>query len=119
MSDDDGRLKMARRKINKSEAIRRYLAKHPNAAADEIVKAVNVQSAHVYNVKSMLKKSRMNSPQMSQAKQRAAASHNAGVGNGSVDEVVAAARLIHSCGGIERARLALNAAKKVAEALAN
>ena len=110
---------MARRKTNKSEAIRQYLAKHKNADTHVIVKALNVQSALVYNVKSTLKKSRMKGRQQSQEHQRALAAHKAAIANGSVNEVVAAARLIHSCGSIERAQLALNAAQKVAEALAN
>ncbi len=110
---------MARRQSTKSEAIRQYLAKHKNADTNEIVQALNVQPALVYNVKSNLKKSRVNDRRRYQEKQRASATHNAPVANGSVDEVVAAARLIHSCGSIERARLALNAAKKVADALAN
>ena len=110
---------MARRKSNKSEAIRHYLAKHKNAGTNEIVKALNVQPALVYNVKSNLKKSRVNDRESYQEEQRASAAHNAPITDGSVDEVVAAARLIHSCGSIARARLALNAAKKVADALAN
>ena len=110
---------MAKRKTNKSEAIRKYLAKHPDATANEIVKALNVQPALVYNVKSLLKKSRRNGSQKAARKKRASVAGEVKIANGSVEEVVAAAKLIHSCGSIERARMALNAAQKVADALAN
>ncbi len=100
---------MARQKASKSEAIRQYLADHPDESAQTIAKTLKVKPALVYNVKSMMR-SRKNGS----AKRGRAAAASA---NGSVDQVIAAARLIKSCGGIEQARLALKAAEQVASAL--
>ena len=107
-----GEWDMARRKVNKSEQIRNYLAANPQAPAGEIAKALNVQPALVYNVKSTMKSAAAG--RSKPVRRRAAASAEA---NGSADHVVQAARLIQSCGGIDGAREALNAAQKVSDAL--
>ena len=46
---------MAKRKTNKSEAVRQYVAEHPDASATDVAKAVKVQPALVYNVRTNLK----------------------------------------------------------------
>ena len=45
---------MAKKKINKSEAIRQYMAKHPDAFVTDIAKALKVQPGLVYQVKASL-----------------------------------------------------------------
>ena len=104
---------MARQKASKSEAIRQYLADNPDESAQAIAKALKVKPALVYNVKSMMKARKNGSARRGRGRGRVAA----GAANGSAEQVVAAARLIKSCGGIEQARLALKAAEQVAAAL--
>ena len=104
---------MAKRKKNKSEAIRQYLAKHPDEPPKNIAKALQVQPALVYNVKSMMKaQGRGKNGKKARTTVDSAA-------NGSVDNLISAARLIQSCGSIDAAREALKAAEKVAAALEN
>ena len=108
---------MAKRKSNKSEAIRQYLAKHPDVSTHDVAKALNVTPALVYNVKSVLKAKRRRKKTVEMRKPSLSASTVAA--NGVVEQVVAAARLIQSCGGTEGARQALKAAEKVVAALEN
>ena len=104
---------MARQKASKSEAIRQYLADHPDESAQTIAKTLKVKPALVYNVKSMMRSRKNGSVKRGRGRGRVAAAS----ANGSVEQVIAAARLIKSCGGIEQARLALKAAEQVASAL--
>ena len=112
---------MAKRKANKSEAIRQYLAEHPNAATKDIAKALRVNAALVYNVKSSLKsgkkkKASARKPVKRKARKKAV-SHAQENGNGTVAHVIAAARLIRTCGGPAEAREAIRAAELVSAAL--
>lgn len=100
---------MAKKKVNKSEAIRQYLGKHPKASAQAVSKALKVKPALVYNVKSSMSKTRNGKVKRRVKRQ-----------SGSLDgmeNVVAAANFIRECGGIEQARQALAAAAQVASAL--
>ena len=45
---------MAKKKINKSEAIRRHMAEHPDASVKDVAKALKVQPGLVYQVKASL-----------------------------------------------------------------
>ena len=105
---------MAKRKTNKSELIRQELAKHPEKSVQDLAKAVKVDASLVYQVKSQMK-AKSGGAKRSKRKRRAAVSSTAA--NGSVQGVIAAARLIKSCGGIDGARQALKAAEQVAAAL--
>ena len=102
---------MAKRKTNKSEAIRQYMAKHADASASDVAKAVKVQTGLVYQVKASLK-AKKSKRKTAKRKVRTVASTDT-----SVDQVIAAANLITSCGSIELAQQALKAAEKVAKAL--
>ena len=104
---------MAKRKSNKSQAIRDYLTKDPDASAQTIAKALKVTPALVYNVKSNMN-AKKGTGKRSKRKRRAGSS---ATDNGSVDHVITAAKLIQSCGGIPEARQALKAAEHVAAAL--
>ena len=105
---------MAKNKTNKSEAIRQELANHPDKSATDIAKTLKVQPALVYNVKASLK-AKAGRPKRTTRKSAVSAEST----NGSVQQVIAAARLIKSCGGIDAARQALKAAEQVAAALEN
>ena len=105
---------MVKRKTNKSEAIRQYLAQQPEKSAADVAKALNVQPSLVYQVKAALKKQKP-VRQVARKKTRKRAAH--AEAKTSVDQVIAAARLIQTCGGIELARQALKAAEQVADAL--
>ena len=90
---------MAKRKTNKSEAIRQYMAKHPKATAMDVAKALKVQASLVYQVKMSQKKKTTKRPPATIAT--------------NVEAVIAAANLVKLCGGTEQARQALKAADKV------
>ncbi len=102
---------MAKRTTNKSELIRQYMAKHQNASAADIAKALKVQVGLVYQVKANLK-AKKSKRKTAKRKVRTVASTDT-----SITQVVAAANLIKSCGSIEQAQQALKAAEKVAKAL--
>ena len=106
---------MAKRKTNKSESIRQYMAKHPDASANDVAKALKVQPGLVYQVKSLKAKS----GRKKTIKKKAKRSFATAMANGTADQVVAAAKLIHSCGSIEQARQALKTAEQVVAALEN
>ena len=100
---------MAKRRTNKSEAIRQYMAQHADASASDVAKALKVQVGLVYQVKASLhaKKRRKKT-----AKRKPVATVDTGVAR-----VIAAANLIKMCGSPEQAHQALKAAEKVAKAL--
>ena len=104
---------MAKRKTNQSESVRQYMKEHPDASAIDIAKAVKVQPGLVYSVKASLK--------AKSGKKATKKTTRGGVviagSNGTADQIVAAARLIQSCGGVNEAKQALKAATQVAAAL--
>jgi hypothetical protein len=94
-SDHPGAAPMAKRR-NKAAKIRALLAENPNATAKEIVEKlaaqrVRVTPAHVYNVKSMASKPKMN----------------------GYESLVQAKKLADKLGGIENARAALDVLAKL------
>ncbi len=99
---------MAKRKTNKSAAIRQYMAQHADASASDVAKALKLQVGLVYQVKASLK-GRKNT-----AERKPAATVDTGVAR-----VIAAANLIKMCGSPEQAHQAVKAAEKVARALEN
>ncbi len=106
---------MVKRKINKSESIRQYMAENPDASANDIANALKVQPGLVYQVKSLKAKTRRKKATTKKARGSIATV----MSNGAADQVVAAARLIKSCGSIAEARQALKTAEQVAAALEN
>ena len=97
---------MAKRKTNKSDSIRQYMAQHLNASATDIAKALKVQPSLVYQVKASLKGRKKTT------KRKPVATVDTGVA-----KVIAAANLIKMCGSPEQAHQAVKAAEKVAKAL--
>lgn len=106
-----------RRKVNKSEEVRKYLKQHPDVgptAVSEALKQYKVSPAFVSNIKNKMKNG-------GQAKKKARPSRrptaNAAAAGASADGIVAAARLIQLCGGVREASVALRTAEKVADVL--
>ncbi len=97
---------MAKRRTNKSELIRQYMAQHADASASDVAKALKVQVGLVYQVKASLQK------KTSKRKVRPVASTDT-----SITQVIAAANLIKMCGSPGQAHQAVKAAEKVAKAL--
>ena len=100
---------MAKRKTNKSESIRQYMAQHPNASIKDIANDLKVQTGLVYQVKANLKAKKRGKKI---AKRKAAVAVDT-----NIAKVIAAVNLIKLCGSPEQARQALKAAEKVAKAL--
>ena len=99
---------MAKRKTNKSEAIRQYMAQHADASVSDVAKALKVQVGLVYQVKASLKGGKKTT------KRKPAATMDT-----SIAKVIAALNLIKMCGSPEQAHQAVKAAEKVARALEN
>lgn len=112
---------MAKKKTNKSQQIRDYLSANPDSPAAEIAKALNVQTALVYNVKraaGIKSKGKRGRPPKSAAQKKIASTSKRPSSNGAVSNdfalVLEAAKFIQVCGSSERAKEALEAAKDVA-----
>jgi hypothetical protein len=106
---------MAKRKINKSEAIRMYLKDHPDAGPKQVgnalkKKRITVQPALVSNVKANLRrksgevKPRLNGPRRGRPSKASLV---------NVDDLVLAREFCRRVGGIEAARVALDAIAKL------
>jgi hypothetical protein len=100
---------MAKRKINKSQKVRDYLAEHPDAGPTAVAHALKRYSVSAALVSSIKGKSRTG-----RRKKRKA---TRGSVRRRVEPVVAAARLIRVCGGIDEAKAALDAAVRIASVL--
>lgn len=101
---------MAKRKINKSEKVREYLAKNPDAmpgdaAAD--LKRYGITPGFFSNVKSKLKNHQ--APKKHGKKTRDS--------RAATSEILAAAALIRTCGGVEQAQGVVRDAGEVAKLL--
>ena len=124
---------MAKKKTNQSQLIRDYLSANPKSSTADIVKALNVKPASVYNVKRALgikgtgkrgrppkSAAKKVSPKKTSAKKAAPTSARA-KSNGAVGDdfalVLEAAKFIQACGSSERAKEALAAAEDVAAAM--
>ena len=95
---------MAKRKHNKSALIREYMAKKPDATANEIVdalaaKKVKVTAAYIYALKAKNGKPRNGKP-------KAAALNG-------VDALVKAKRMADALGGVDAARELLAALSRI------
>ncbi len=106
---------MAKRKTNKSQAIREYLAQDPEASAATVSKAVKAPASLVYQVKAKMKAKTDGRTTKKRGRKRAASSRVEA--NGSSEHVILAAKLVKACGGVAGAREALRAAEQVAAAL--
>jgi hypothetical protein len=95
------------KKANKTAMIQDYLAKHPNASPSEVANALKkykVTGPYVSSIKLKLKKSQQ---------QR----HSTNTADASIENIIAAAEFIGSCGGVEKALEAFEIAEKVARVL--
>ena len=106
---------MAKKKasqVNKSEAVRKVLAKSPNLSPKEIVEklkstGVKVTPAYVSNVKSQSKKGRRGRPVASKGRRRGTNGHATGELI-SIDALKQARELIENAGGVDKAKKALD-----------
>ena len=106
-----------RRKTNRSELIRQYLAEHPDEGPSQVAEALKQYKVNAHLVSNV--KNKMNnagSPRGKKVATRPAPSV-ATAGADKFASVVAAAQLIKTCGGLEQAQQALKAAGKVADLL--
>jgi hypothetical protein len=96
---------MAKKKVNKTQAILEYMAANPDAGPSAVataLKKLNISAQYVSVVKN-------NAKNASAKKQR---NQNAGSGQ-SHESLIHAARFIKACGGIDAARDALTVAAKI------
>ena len=112
---------MAKRKVNKSQKVRDYLAEHPDAGPTAVANALKrygVSVALVSAIKSKGKTGGRKSRKAKAAKRRSVRGRKVdGRRTGGVEPVVAAAELIRVCGGVDEAKAALDAAGRVASVL--
>ena len=112
---------MAKRKINKSQKVRDYLAEHPDAGPTEVATALKRYGVSVALVSSIKGKSQTGG----RKKRKAKASRRRSVGGrrgqsrraGRVEPIIAAAELIRVCGGVDEAKTAVDATGRVASVL--
>ena len=106
---------MAKRKTNKSEAIRVYLQDHPDAGPKDVrtalkKKGITVQSALVSNVKAALRRQAGGEKLTLNGRRRGRPSKASLV---NVDDLILARELCRRVGGIDAARVALDAIAKL------
>ena len=112
---------MAKRKINKSQKVRDYLAEHPDAGPTAVANALKRYGVSVTLVSAIKSKGQTGGRKRRTAK---AARRRAVRGRRTrarptsrMEPVVAAAELIRVCGGVDEAKTALDAAGQVASVL--
>jgi hypothetical protein len=112
---------MAKRKINKSEKVRDYLAEHPDAGPTDVANALKRYGISVALVSAIKSKGKTGGPKRRKAKAMKRRSLRGRKAprrrTGRVEPVVAAAELIRACGGVDEAKVALDAAGQIATVL--
>jgi len=108
---------MAKKPVNKSQTVRDYLKTHPSTANKEVAEAlkkqgIKISANHVANIKSKMAVSK--GKRKRRGKAAKAMSAKSGV---SVHEIKAAFGLLKECGGVERAKEALDAAREIQKVL--
>ena len=108
---------MAKKPVNKAQSVRDYLKAHPGTANKEIAEAltkqgIKISANHVANIKSKINVAKGKSKRRGKAAK--AMSTKSGV---SVHEIKAAFGLLKECGGLERAKEALDAAREIQKVL--
>jgi hypothetical protein len=99
--------------VNKAQSVRDYLKAHPDAANKEVAEAmakqgIKISRNHIANIKSKMDISKGKRKRRSKAAK--SMSSKSGV---SVHEIKAAFGLLKECGGVERAKNALAAAREI------
>jgi len=97
---------MAKKKVNKTQAVREYLKAHPRAKSPEIAEAltkegIKITVGHVSNIKSKIKRRRRAVKKVVEKR---------GVG---IPEIKAALALLKACGTASAAKEALAAAEEI------
>jgi arginine repressor len=108
---------MAKKPVNKAQAVRDYLKTHPSTTNKEVAEALTKQGIklspnHVANIKSKMAVSK--GKRKRRGKAAKVMSTKTGVG---VHEIKAAFVLLKQCGGIECAKAALDAAREIQKVL--
>lgn len=102
---------MAKRKSNKSAAIRDYIAANPNAKPKEILTALRAKGLDVsVGLVSVVKYSKKSKSGKKPGRPKKAASTGSGL---SADQLLAAKALADSLGGIQNTREALDLIEKL------
>ena len=105
---------MAKRKrVNKTQLVRDYLAKHPDAAPKAVAHALRRHSISANYVSGIKTKLKSGSKGARRSKRRASAQ----AATTESHSILAAAALIKSCGGLREARASLDLAQQVARTL--
>jgi hypothetical protein len=104
---------MAKKPVNKAQAVRDYLKAHPGTANKELAAAlskqgIKISANHVANIKSKMAASK--GKRTRRGKAARAMSTKSGI---SVHEIKAAFGLLKECGGLEEAKKALDAAREI------
>jgi hypothetical protein len=104
---------MAKKQVNKAQAVRDYLKAHPGTGNKELAEAltkqgVKISANHVANIKSKMAVSK--GKRTRRGKAARAMSTKSGI---SVHEIKTAFGLLKECGGIEGAKAALAAAVEI------
>ena len=116
----------SKKSVNKSEAIRQHMAKHPNDGPNAVAAALNkagldVTAAFVSTIKSMDRKrlalagGAKASAVASVASTASAAPRSSASDDIQVTEVLRAKKLAAEFGGVDRARAALDALSKIVD----
>jgi arginine repressor len=108
---------MAKKQVNKAQAVRDYLKTHPGTANKEIAEALKKQGIkispnHISNIKSKMAVSK------GKRKRRGKAAKTMSTKTGvNIHEIKAAFMLLKQCGGVESAKKALDAAREIQKVL--
>ena len=100
---------MAKRKVNKSEEVRKYIAAHPDAGPSDIAKALKklkISAAYVSTIKSKMKSGSVKK-NAKRGRPPKSSSQN------DMESIIAAAAFISHCGDIDTTREALAVAEQV------
>ncbi len=99
---------MPRKKANKSQLIRAYKEKHPDARPVDIVRALKVHKVTASLVGNVLHRGKQ--AQAKKGRGRSAPANGQGI---DVEALLAAKKLVQQLGGIEHAKSALNVLEKL------
>jgi hypothetical protein len=111
---------MARPKISKSQRVRDYLTKHPEAGPTAVARALKrfgISVALVSAIRAKNQPARRRKRKAKVARRTAGGRRGRARGSNEIAPILAAADLIRACGGIEEAKSALETAGKIASAL--
>ena len=104
-----------KRKTNKSQQVRDYLAAHPDAGPATVAKELGVSVSLVSAIKYKSKPGPRGKRKVTRRTARGRRARS--TGTHQVDPLIAAAQLLRVSGGIQEARAALDTANKVAAEL--